>query len=521
MKEKLVKSTVCKTILIAILILYLSTISLINFSVVPSFYDGDMYCDYQYAMEVWEHKSIFPEGWVFGNQLNAVSTPVLAALIYGFSGNINVSMAAACTIMAVLVGISYYWMTKSVLKDTESNLLALVMLITVALYCGNAVQGNQGWTLLFTMCSYYAGYSIAAFLAFGCYIRGLSGSFKNQWLLLPLTCILAFGTGIQSIRQTAIMVCPLLAVAFLRMVVSFGKWKENRRTLWITAAVSISNILGLLYVRMREINQNQIFGPVEFTHLNGLKQAVMDCIWMIVDLFGADHSGVFFILLILGVICLVSLTLILKDTRKSGHAEVLALVLLIGSSVLVIVAIDVFTSMFVRPRYYFMFYPLIGLLVGYLHDQHGRWMKRCLLLGMLVFSCVAGLHGLSDVCRLAMDHKDEVSYKISTYLQENGYTTIYAVWDQGNDVAVASNGTLDVGFWHKEQVFDRVTYLCNLDVYETDPDQCVYFFESEEAAEEGIAVAESVGISMELLREYPENGVYIYTASANLMQIKY
>ena len=92
-------------------------------------------------------------------------------------------------------------------------------------------------------------------------------------------------------------------------------------------------------------------------------------------------------------------------------------------------------------------------------------------------------------------------------------------WDHGNDVAIASNGKLEVGFWYKEQIFEKVPYVCNLNVYDADPDKCAYYFESEEAVDAGIALAESMGISMQLLCQYPEKDIYIYTASANLMQI--
>lgn len=136
-----------RTVLLAILLAaYFCVIAFLNFSAAPSFYDADMYCDYRYAMETWKHKSIFPDGWVFGNQLNVVSTPVLAALLYGLSGNPNMAMAGASVIMAVFVAIAYDWMIKPVLEELESRLLAVILLVTVSLYCGKAVHGNQGWT---------------------------------------------------------------------------------------------------------------------------------------------------------------------------------------------------------------------------------------------------------------------------------------------------------------------------------------------------------------------------------------
>ena len=62
----------------------------------------------------------------------------------------------------------------------------------------------------------------------------------------------------------------------------------------------------------------------------------------------------------IGILCLASLVLILKKWKEDRDVSMLVLALLMGASVAVIVAIDVFTTMYVRPRYYFMLYPLIS-----------------------------------------------------------------------------------------------------------------------------------------------------------------
>ena len=512
-------NTIRVTVLYSILAIYFFVICFLNFSSVPSFYDGDMYCDYRYAMEAWTHKNIFPEGWVFGNQLNAVSTPVLAALIYGVSQNMNVSMAAACVIMAVLVIVSYDWMIRDVLKDVESRLVANILFLTVSLYSGRAVHGNQGWTLFFTMCSYYAGYSIAAFLAFGCYLRGFSGNFKYQRTVIAITCILSFGTGIQSIRQTAIMVAPILAVEFLRLVVSFGSWKKNRNPLWIAAGITVSNSLGLLYVRMREINQNQIFGKIELTALTDLKQALADAFAMIKDLLGADHPEALFIIAGLCAACLGSLVLILKHVRREKEVIIMIPALLMGLSALVILGIDIFTTMYIRPRYYFMLYPLMAFLIAYLYTNWPQKVNWLLLTCIVAFSSLACIRNLPEACMTASRRNEEECYEISGYLLENGYTTVYAEWNRGHDVAIASNGKIDAGYWYvEERPFEKVTHLCSMDIYDREAERCVYLFVGDNDAEIGVSVAEAAGIELELIRHYPQSNTYIYTAPVNLMQ---
>lgn len=503
-------------ILVMMLFVYFAATCLINFSAVPSFYDGDMYCDYRYAMETWEYKSIFPDGWIFGNQLNAVSTPVLAAIFYGLTGHINFSMAAACVCMATLVVVCYDWMVRPELKEAESRLVAIVVFMTTALYCGKAVRGNQGWTLLFTMCSYYAGYSITAFLAFGCYLRSLFASCKKLLVLMVLTCILSFGTGVQSIRQTAIMIAPILAVEFLRFLFNFGEWKKNRNPLWTALGITVSNVLGLIYIRIRSVNQNQIFGSIDLTPVKEWKQSILECIAMIKDLLGADHPEAFFLLALVCILCAGSFLLLLKHTFVQKKSEILVVPMLLGISLAVIAVIDIFTSMFIRPRYYFMLYPLFGFMIGYLYSMYGSKTKGCLVVFVIGFFCLACHGELADVCKAAVT-SDDKNYEISEFLLENDYTTIYAAWDQGNQVAVASNGQLTVGYWQKECIFEKVMYLCNPDVYEEDPDRCVYYFQGREGLELGMRTAEDYGVDLKLIWEDPEGDTYLCVSPIRLM----
>lgn len=509
-----------QAIICILLIFYFCVICLINYASVPDFYDADMYCDYRYAEEVWEHKSLFPEGWVFGNQLNAVSTPVLAALIYGVSQNMNFSMATACIIMAVLTVLSYDWMVKPVLQDIESRLVAILFFVTVVLYCGQAVEGNQGWTLFFSMCSYYSGYSITAFLSFGCYLRGLLGNIRKRNGMLAISCILSFGTGIQSIRQTAIMSVPILAVEFLRMLFTHRSWKANKAPLWIALAIAGSNLCGLCYVRMLEINQHQVFGSIGLTSFQDLSWSAGDCIALIQDLLRSGSPEDLLVQWGLLLLVVASLILVIRNTVKTGNYGSLVLYLLMAISVLVIIAIDVFTTMYIRPRYYFILYPFFSFLVAYVYMQPRLALKNAFLVLIVLFFCLAWFSELPDVIETAITCEEDPSYEISEYLIENGYTTIYATWWHGQDVAVASNNRIQVGFWYTEdRPFEAITHLCSLDIYHADPSECVYFFAGKEPRDLGIGIAQSMGVDMELLCYYPEKDTYIYTAPVNLMQM--
>ena len=208
---------------VAILCVYLIAMGIVNFSGNPDFYVTDMYSDMNYAAEVWMQKTVFPEGWVFGNQLYAVATPVLAACFYGLTANHCIALAMATTVMGIGILLSFDWMLKPVLPSVSPRLIGTVGFLSLVLSSGDMYYMEDGWQLFFTMGSYYACYAIAVFLAFGCYLRWDSEGSVRFAGILAFTCLLSFGTGIQSLRQTAVMVCPLIAVEALKRRLSPGQ----------------------------------------------------------------------------------------------------------------------------------------------------------------------------------------------------------------------------------------------------------------------------------------------------------
>ncbi len=95
--------------LLALLAAYLLVFSIINFCGFTDFMTPDIYSDTLAARYMWEQKSLFPEGWVFGNQYYVVATPVLSALFYGLIGSMNLAMAIATTVMTLALLAACYW----------------------------------------------------------------------------------------------------------------------------------------------------------------------------------------------------------------------------------------------------------------------------------------------------------------------------------------------------------------------------------------------------------------------------
>lgn len=508
-------------ILLAVMLLvYFGVVCMINFLAPPSYYDSDMYTDIRYAVEVWNHKSVFPEGWVFGNQLYFMSTPVLAGIFYGITGNATLSMGIASTIMAFLVLLAFDWMMKPAVPAVEARLSGLVMFMGLMLFFGDAWHETSGWQLLFTMCSYYACYAMTVFLVFGCWLRSRQLGQKRYNVLFAAACILSFGTGIQSLRQMAIMVLPLIGGEFVRIL--FRKWRKEPfewKSIFVTGCVSCLNLLGLVTSRILDLEQVEIIGQMDLVMPSDwfrcAKQGVLLALSLVMN-----HDAVSFgMLAVLMVACGIALVgLVIRAGRHHETAGQMLLVVLV-LSVLAILAVDTLTSMLVRSIYYFMLFPLMAFLISWLYGTAGK--KQRVVLFVLIFAMflLSGSRNLSGVFVDIRDRKSESAYEISDFLQENGYTTLYAAWNQGADVAVASDGEITAGFWeYQEDPFFFYKYLCNPDIFRADSNHCVYLFYGEQNASLGVEKAKTKNIQMTQIHYFPESDIYLYTAPENIME---
>ena len=313
------------------------------------------------------------------------------------------------------------------------------------------------------------------------------------------------------------MVVPMAAVEFLRIITDWRKQEHNRYPLLVMLGIAVSNILGLIFVRMLPISQMEIFGKIEITPVSELFAGGKNCLLMILSMLSNGTREGHGILLVLLLSCIAASFDLCSETVKKQSLENCMMPLLMGISVLCIIGIDVVTTMYVRPRYYFMLYPMIVYLTAYLYEYRKKY-KTGIMLFLIVFFCCACMRELPDICRQAWNSKNEESYEISDYLLENGYTTIYSTWGHGQNYAIASSGKIEIGYWDDSaDPFVPLGYLHDIETYHADTDSCVYIFDGAEAAEIGKQKAERKNVEMTLLRYLRNSDTYIYTATENLL----
>lgn len=531
--ERIKREKIFSVVLTVLLLGFVVMVFYINFSINPEYYDGDIYNDINYAKEVWKAKSLFPKDWIFGNQTYVVATPVLAALFYGITGNGFTAMAIASCIMTVLTLLTYDWMTRTLFSYNERT-AGFLFMIGFLLLKAHVATSQQGIQAFFTMASYYACYFINAFIVYGCYVRIRQGEFTGKHIVLAVIGVaLSFGTGMQSLRQTAVMALPLVACEVLLIIIYSAKDKRfaiSYSTLF-SAIVFIANIAGLVAMRFIEINQNSIYGTTAFvSSFKDFFRKLFLNMESVALTFGLDAlelrvrlvASIPFLLIIL-----IGFILCVKDYIKNKCNEQgrFVLVMLLTLGCVSVFAAGVLTDVVNRALYYFMIYPLLAVCVSYIIVKFEK--KRDVLFavvavfaaGMIIFRTAGAVEEIK-----AGKDKNSTAHQIANYMLDNGYDTIYSVFglsgvmDGAENVVVASGDKIHlVQFKNVDssKPMKPVEYLCVKDGHKQwDNSKSLYLLRDHELPKVK-KIAEKYDVTMAEKARFGD-GLYLYSMSENI-----
>lgn len=531
--ERIKREKIFSVVLTVLLLGFVGMVFYINFSINPEYYDGDIYNDINYAKEAWKAKSLFPKDWIFGNQTYVVATPVLAALFYGITGNGFTAMAIASCIMTVLTLLTYDWMTRTLFSYNERT-AGFLFMIGFLLLKAHVATSQQGIQAFFTMASYYACYLINAFIVYGCYVRIRQGKFTGKHIIPAIIGVaLSFGTGMQSLRQTAVMALPLVACEVLLIIIYSAKDKKfaiSYSTLF-SAIVFIANIAGLVAMRFIEINQNSIYGTTAFvSSFKDFFRKLFLNMESVALTFGLDAlelrvrlvASIPFLLIIL-----IGFILCVKDYIKNKCNEQgrFVLVMLLTLGCVSVFAAGVLTDVVNRALYYFMIYPLLAVCVSYIIVKFEK--KRDVLFsvvavftaGMIIFRTAGAVEEIK-----AGKDKNSTAHQIANYMLDNGYDTIYSVFglsgvmDGAENVVVASGDKIHIVQFKNvdsSKPMKPVEYLCVKDGYKQwDNSKSLYLLRDHELPKVK-KIAEKYDVTMAEKARFGD-GLYLYSMSENI-----
>ena len=496
---------------------FFAVFAVINFKCFARFCEQDMYADTLVAKLMWEQKSLFPLGYVFGNQLYVVATPVLAALFYGLTGSPNTAMALATTVMSALIMLSFYWLLRPFLKRGLSLCCAALMLVACAF--GEKLVNQEMGQLLFILCSYYACYLITLFVVLGDYVRSAADS-RLRPVALVVSLLLCFATGMQSLRQACIMVLPILAFEALQQLLVFAKQGRvglcrRKMPLIRSLAYAAANVAGLLFVKLFPVHQYTIFDSAP----DSFSQRLSDIYVAFRDVAGFGWAGPehpFFILLLAFQMALLfgALYLQLRHIRSGGALSDLWWLLLI--SIAAVTAAALVTSLRIRAVYLFTYYPLLALSTALVLEQARPRLRRLVALALCLLSLANLYTSYIPSVRSALEPREEPLEQISAWAVENGYELVYGGHSSvAPSIAAYSDGALVAGCWDEEVMFHVKEYLNPQNIYSIeDASRAIFVFMPQEL-EYAHEAAAYVNDSLHFQGRYGQ--LYVYTCGDQLM----
>lgn len=510
--------------LLGLLAAYLLVFSLINFCGFTDFMTADIYSDTLVARYMWEKKSLFPEGWCFGNQYYVVATPVLSALFYGLTDSMNLAMAMATTTMTIALLAACYWLFRSFLGRTQAvaGLLALISsVLSIKLSSKYEAQ------IFFLMASYYSCYLLTAVIVWGDYVQALFQEKKLLCASFFLGVFLSFATGMQSLRQTCVMVLPLLAFEGLRILAALlGRRPVNWKPALRAACVSAANLGGLLFMSLLHVPsasflaKNNVYSFSQRLYFLG--RAVCD-----ITGFSYIHkfsSGkIWFILLFsLATTAAVLAALWRSAVRLRSHL-VGILDALIGLCTLSLLAVS--TSTIVLPKvtirsiYLFMWYFLVCLAAVSLVDMDVKRGKRLALALLCIMAALNLRHSYANDLRHALIKGQDTYFSyyvdIADELEKGGYEILYGPVSAGSDICSYTDGKVICSPWDTD-LFQSIGYIYPQDLCgPEDNDRAVYLIPDEDL-DEAQRLAEEKNAELTLVRQFET--MALYTSSTQLMR---
>ncbi|MBR0053100.1 MAG: hypothetical protein IJP73_04270 [Bacteroidales bacterium] len=224
---------------------------------------------YTYTLEgrlIYETKSCFPDGWLFGNQYLIIGSPNIAAFFYGLTHESSSAMALASSLSSLLILLSFWWCFKGYLsrKGMAVGLLCLVGGIIFGTSASTYISGLQ---VLHTMASFYACYLIVLLITLGCYFR-LKRKESAPWFMIVISILTNFALGMQSLRQLLILAIPLVIMEGLVFLVSIVKHKPFKEAvlqngcMFFVLGVFLTEVAGHFYMLSLHVPTTPIIGDV-------------------------------------------------------------------------------------------------------------------------------------------------------------------------------------------------------------------------------------------------------------------
>ena len=183
----------------------------------PNCIDGDLASETLLAKECVREKSPVPLGWCYSTEIRLLNTQLISAPVFIFTNNWNIVRAFTSFFACIILGWSCWFLLSSIgVKKTWLKFLGASLL---ACPWSSLHFYVIGWG------NYYIPHIVFGFITLSVFIRIMKNKAKNRKRLLFIFYLLAFISGLSTIRYILIYLVPLFISI---LILSLPKEKITR-----------------------------------------------------------------------------------------------------------------------------------------------------------------------------------------------------------------------------------------------------------------------------------------------------
>lgn len=405
------------------------------------------------ARLIWESGEWIPSTWCIAAETRIFDIANLAALFYGITSNMSISVGLACSVMTCAIAGSAVYMMRSV----KMGMMPILIFVLLCLALPNNFMMLE---VFYLFAAYYSPHIVVLFLTLGVYARALDRKITGTGAVITL--LLEFMLGMQGVRGILVIAGPIFAVEIVRYI--YKVYKKEARTqndhyiMGWSFLLMVSGFLGGLFPFSKEqpLSRNIRKAPQKFIYEvipDIMKGSGME-----------DASGIEYIFICFFVVISVILLLgiILKGIKKQNvmPAEWVYLVL-IGSPIAT-AFILAFTTTESTGRYFFVLIIAYAFAAAYfLTKNKGTAVIIICSIVIMVLNCFKVYMPIFRSPGIESDSR----YQVVSYLQDKDYNMAYTDFENANTMGIMAEEPLRIAAIDSSAKMNICKWMTSTDWY--------------------------------------------------------
>lgn len=384
------------------------------------------------AKVIWESKEWVPDEWYFSTESRLISVADCAAVFYGMTKSICLSMGVACIVAGTfIIGGAYYLCEELNFTPTQKLLFLLLLMVLP--------NNKDEIELLFIYAGHYAFHIGLYFFTLIIYLKMLKKK-KISKAMASIVIMLHFVIGVQGVRGILMITGPLMAVEVLRCVYSF--WKERKWEKTAIVYVLLLNVTGYLGGKLpmsigQPLSRNIRKAPQKFIQ-NVLPDFLSTFDWKHIPVM---EKVVYMLLLV--VVIYMTINIIVKGIKKEKIEEENWIFMNFFVSVFLTMVALVFTTVVSSNRYFVVIYLTIAMGVTILMGRGNSIIKSCLIF-MIAILFVGNCSRFYKPMLTDKSYEEHIYMQVGEYLMAEGYDYAYADFEVANTATVYNDGKIQI-----------------------------------------------------------------------------